>query len=327
MSLHLPTFSIIVPIYNSEHCLFQCIQSILNQTFHDFELLLINDGSQDDSAMVCDKLAEDDSRIRVFHKPNGGVSSARNVGLDNARGQWIVFCDSDDWVLPEWLNDFAQNFSGVDLVCQGIRFDRSCLSGSNGIKDFVFEYEGTVSQLLDRLFVLGIVGYTMTKCFRTSFISEYNIRFDHRFNFREDEEFVLKYLTYCSKVRAINKVGYHYIVPDFSSKYRTENNMYDLCRSLYNSLSQIYTTSSSDYLIKVRNDFTNRFIILFASKDFVLRRNLLLQYRTQLGKDVFLSNMFFLTKFLIFVDITGIVSTAIFSINLVLRNYIDRKRR
>lgn len=324
MSLQLPIFSIILPVYNSESCLDYCINSILDQTFQDFELILIDDGSQDGSALICDKYAKDDSRIRVFHKTNGGVSSARNVGLDNAKGEWIAFCDSDDWVLPEWLSNFVQNIDGVDLVCQGIRFDRSNLLGSDAIEDLAFEYNGNVSQLLDRLFALETVGYTMTKCFKASIISEYNIRFDNRFNFREDEEFVLRYLKNCSQVCAINKVGYHYIVPDFSSKYHMENNMYDLSRSLYDSLSQIYSVSCSDYYIKVRNDLTGRFIVQFASSGFMLRRELILQYRNLLGKEVLLTNIFSLTRFLILVDITGVFSALVFSTNLLLRKAVGR---
>ena len=83
--------SIIIPVYNSENTLRRCIDSVLNQTFTDFECLLIDDGSKDRSGEICDEYAQMDSRVRVFHKENGGVSSARNEGLDNARGEWITF--------------------------------------------------------------------------------------------------------------------------------------------------------------------------------------------------------------------------------------------
>lgn len=90
--------SVIVPVYNTEKYLDQCIQSILTQTYADFELLLVDDGSTDSSGAICDKYAEQDFRVRVFHKANGGVSSARNMGLDNARGEWIGWVDSDDYI-------------------------------------------------------------------------------------------------------------------------------------------------------------------------------------------------------------------------------------
>lgn len=90
--------SVIIPVYNVEKYLHRCIDSILNQTFPDFELLLIDDGSTDNSGRICDDYAKKDNRIKVFHKSNGGVSSARNLGLDEAQGDFIAFCDSDDWV-------------------------------------------------------------------------------------------------------------------------------------------------------------------------------------------------------------------------------------
>ena len=88
--------TIIVPVYNAEKYLHKCIDSILTQTYTDFELLLINDGSKDNSGTICNEYAMKDSRIRVFHKENAGVSKARNMGLDNAKGEWITFVDSDD---------------------------------------------------------------------------------------------------------------------------------------------------------------------------------------------------------------------------------------
>lgn len=99
----MPTISVIVPIYKVEIYLCQCVESILNQTFRDFELILVDDGSPDGSPEICDKYAEMDSRVRVIHKQNGGLSSARNTGLDCAKGEFIAFVDSDDWVHPEYL--------------------------------------------------------------------------------------------------------------------------------------------------------------------------------------------------------------------------------
>ena len=100
----MPKVSVIVPVYNVEKYLPRCIESIQEQTLTDWELLLIDDGSTDNSGIICDGFAKEDSRIRVFHKPNGGVSSARNVGLDNARGEWLAFVDSDDEVDSDYLD-------------------------------------------------------------------------------------------------------------------------------------------------------------------------------------------------------------------------------
>lgn len=93
-----PTISVIVPVYNAEMYLHRCIDSVLAQTYQNFELLLIDDGSKDSSGTICDEYAAKDARVRVFHKEIGGVSSARNVGLDHAQDEWITFVDSDDYI-------------------------------------------------------------------------------------------------------------------------------------------------------------------------------------------------------------------------------------
>lgn len=110
-----PKISIIVPVYNVEQYLPRCIDSILNQSFVDFELLLIDDGSKDKSGKICDEYANKDDRIRVFHKENGGVSSARNVGLENARGEWLSFIDGDDEITEGYFN-IRQEHEGVDVI-------------------------------------------------------------------------------------------------------------------------------------------------------------------------------------------------------------------
>lgn len=109
-----PLISIIVPVYGVERELPRCIDSILTQDFTDFELLLIDDGSPDRCGEICDEYAAKDSRLRVFHKQNGGVSSARNVGLDNARGEWVMFVDSDDVLLSNSLKYTVDAINDID---------------------------------------------------------------------------------------------------------------------------------------------------------------------------------------------------------------------
>ena len=107
--------SVIVPVYNAEKYLSRCIDSILVQRFNDLELLLIDDGSKDGSGKICDEFAEKDKRIKVFHKVNGGVSSARNYGLEKSNGEYVTFVDADDYLLPETITE--QLLSGnYDLI-------------------------------------------------------------------------------------------------------------------------------------------------------------------------------------------------------------------
>lgn len=114
-----PTISVIIPVYNTEKYLHRCIDSVLAQTYKDFELLLIDDGSKDSSGAICDEYAAQDTRVRVFHKENGGVSSARKMGVENAKGSWIGFVDSDDEISSSYFKDLyeAAKINGCLLVC------------------------------------------------------------------------------------------------------------------------------------------------------------------------------------------------------------------
>lgn len=116
--------SVIVPIYNAEQYLEKCIDSIINQTYTNFEIILVNDGSTDNSGSICDEYAKKDSRIRVIHKENGGLSSARNVGLDNANGEYVSFVDSDDWIEQDMLETLYNSCeeNNAEISCGG-RYD------------------------------------------------------------------------------------------------------------------------------------------------------------------------------------------------------------
>lgn len=113
-----PAVSIIVPVYNVENYLSRCLDSILSQTFVDYEVLLIDDGSTDCSRFICDEYAVRDNRIKVFHKKNGGVASARQLGLDNCCGEYVIHVDSDDWIEPTMLEELyvVAKKSNVDIV-------------------------------------------------------------------------------------------------------------------------------------------------------------------------------------------------------------------
>ena len=122
----MPEISIIVPVYNTEKYLHRCIDSILAQTFTDFELILVDDGSSDNSPKICDEYAEKDKRVRVIHQENGGVSRARNIGIDNSCGTYLMFCDSDDYVdkrFCEVMHKCATEYPDDCIICNAWRED------------------------------------------------------------------------------------------------------------------------------------------------------------------------------------------------------------
>ena len=111
--------SVIVPVYNTEKYIEKCVMSILNQTYKNLEIILIDDGSTDNSPQICDSLAEKDNRITVIHQPNGGVSSARNIGLDNTHGDYITFVDSDDYIAPNMIEFLSENIGDTNIAMCG----------------------------------------------------------------------------------------------------------------------------------------------------------------------------------------------------------------
>lgn len=194
--MKMPKISIIVPVFNVKQYLHRCIDSILAQTFTDFELLLIDDGSKDSSGKICDEYAEKDSRIRVFHKENGGVSSARNLGIDKAIGDWIFFSDADDELFLDGLSNLYANVSdGIDLVMAGYeRYNGDGkLSYSIPIRShrILSRQEGIRNMF--RALYYEYQGYLWTKLFKREIIQS-GLRFDERIYFNEDRLFCVNYL-------------------------------------------------------------------------------------------------------------------------------------
>lgn len=178
-----PKISVIIPVYNAERYIASSIESILCQhNFSDFEILLINDGSTDRSLEICREYAERDGRIRLFDKPNGGVSSARNLGLDKAMGEWVVFLDADDWLAldtfervgPYMSNNDVIRFAIQDVFADGSSRRRRLRRASGR--------EETLKQLLGHRTTLGIGG-TM---YRRNIVEEHNVRFDNELFYAED---------------------------------------------------------------------------------------------------------------------------------------------
>lgn len=206
----MPKISVIVPVYNSEKYISQCVDSIMNQTFRDFELILIDDGSTDGSGEICRKYAFCDRRVRYIFKENGGVSSARNFGMRNAEGEFIAFVDSDDTVKADMLKTLAQN--GCDFsMCGYELFDDTTNTVSTEL--FCDRLCGTVHDLAQNIknyisppFLLG----PCFKLFKRSIITDNGVCFPPELSYGEDAIFVLKYLAYCKTVSVSPFIGYSY---------------------------------------------------------------------------------------------------------------------
>lgn len=204
--------SIIVPVYNSSEYLPECLNSIINQSFQDYEVLLINDGSTDSSLNICHKYAEKDSRFRVFDKVNGGVSNTRNLGIKEAKGELIAFNDSDDLIAQDYFKVLVETLGeDNDLVMSGMLFfdtntndifQKETLDDNN--------YDLSISDDCFRLATATLITSTQSKLFRTNIIRENNLFFDESLCYGEDRDFNLKYIAHCTRVISTSYSAYYY---------------------------------------------------------------------------------------------------------------------
>lgn len=229
--------SVIVPIYNSSKALARCVDSVLSQTFSDIELILVNDGSTDNSAEICEKYAEKDSRVRVFNNKNRGVSYSRNFGIDNARGKYIMFLDSDDYVEENWcqLHFDAIESNPTAWVVSGFK------NISDSTQDVVFFDADTVlvwnKEKYFDLFKLGISGFPWNHIFSKEKLGD--IKFNESISCGEDVLFNNAYLQNSDKIVVVNFPLYNYVRGDgetLSTKY--DSKYFDIHRPLYESRKQ-----------------------------------------------------------------------------------------
>lgn len=209
--------SVIIPVYNAERYLPTCIESLQAQSMGDLELLLVNDGSTDSSKAICDRYAAQDRRIRVFDCPNRGVSSARNLGLDQARGEFVVFMDSDDWVVPEHLQQFIDSGIGEDgIVFTNLFEERPGASDPPRIRIYtmrdrrVNEGHAACMPVVAELLRNRCFGWTWNKMFSRATIEHYGIRFDESLQYAEDEVFTIQYCTHITHIATCSRPTYHY---------------------------------------------------------------------------------------------------------------------
>lgn len=203
--------SIIVPVYNVRLYLSQCIESIINQTISDWELILVDDGSTDGSGNLCDSFANKDSRIFVIHQHNRGVSSARNTGLERAKGEYVMFVDADDWIqreLCENLLNRMKNTSQCDLVISGVKETGRKSSKENKIyKEETISLKN-LSSRFDKLYENCILNFPIAKLYRRKLVE--NQKFNSSVKLGEDLLFNLEYYSKCNKISLSTYVGYIY---------------------------------------------------------------------------------------------------------------------
>ena len=204
--------SVIIPVYNNETLLDRSIKSVLSQTYSNLEVIIVDDGSSDTSGQICDKYANSDPRVIVIHKKNGGVSSARNTALDIAKGDYIVFVDSDDYVSPMYVENMVNAKSereGVGLIMSGYVLVDDNAQTKKTLNNILYNE----NQIIDAIEEHDLCkkGFPWAKLYEGNVIRRHKLRFCEQVHYSEDMIFMLSYLRYCKWIMFIDKADYFYV--------------------------------------------------------------------------------------------------------------------
>jgi glycosyltransferase involved in cell wall biosynthesis len=228
-----PMISIIVPVYNAEKHLERCILSLSNQKYPYFEIILINDGSSDNSGIICDDFQKKNKKIKVFHTQNCGVSNARNVGIENARGDYIQFVDSDDFTNEYYVSRMVeqiQDKNNIDLVIGGIKHVNFVSNKINLLREIKSKREGLYSKgdlklIIDELINVSYINYCYSKLISRKLLIDNKIRFDINISLGEDTLFVLDMIKASNNIYISTQADYFYVIHSnetLTYKYRPD---------------------------------------------------------------------------------------------------------
>ena len=258
-----PTISVIIPVYNVEQYLDRCVASVVKQTYKNLEIILVDDGSPDNCPAICDKWATKDNRIIVIHKENEGVSLARNSALDIAKGDYVCFVDSDDYVEKDFVSDLLDGITKNDAdisICGLFNQDKSIKSNSLA----------QISSKEAKLMLFNIIdypyveGYVCNKMYKMDIIQNNSLRFDASLKMCEDTLFNYLYFDFTNNVCIIPNAKYHYCYrADSVMRVKPIQNDFDmvnlidlfLSKSKYEVLSDMIVIWAFKYWIKAIDDY------------------------------------------------------------------------
>lgn len=259
--------SIIVPVYNNAIYLNRCVDSILNQKFTDFELILVNDGSRDRSGQICDEYCKIDSRVKTFHKDNGGVSSARNLGLDNALGEWVTFVDSDDWIDKTMYLDMYN--TAIKENADVVYCDINMVYCDKQIRWQAAEYDSSKISFLNNFIMSEWTSLCNVLAKRSLFV-EKGIKCPESVSFYEDYHVVTRLMYFADTIAYLPKPLYSYNRINESSALHNYSSVFSL-NGRWVNLDLIYFFKKECVYDKFAKTLSWR--LLKSAQDLVLDRN------------------------------------------------------
>lgn len=270
--------SIIIPCYNVEKFVQKCTDSIIIQQGFDFEIVLVNDGSTDNTQNVLENLAKTDARINIINQQNKGLSGARNTGIEAARGELLMFVDADDWLEPNTLDIISKNFRGEDLFCFSYNrvFENKIVPRNlkiNGVYESSFIQRRIVGLLDNELADPSQTDSLVTawgKIYKTKIIKESNIKFtDTKEIGTEDALFNIQYLEFAEKVKIIDVPLYNYLKNNFESLTKLyKPNLFNQWKNLYAKIFDLIKSKDTDFKKALNNRIALSLIGLSLNETF-----------------------------------------------------------
>ena len=251
----MPMLSVVIPVYNVAPYLQECVDSVLSQRFTDFEVLLVDDGSTDGSGAICDELAQKDPRVVVLHKENGGACSARNCGIDHARGEFLVFVDADDILTEDHLGHLME--SDADMVVAGLKMfgAKGDVAVPAGRDDFGID--GLAARWNTPPDMNYLYCYPVAKRFRTGIIREHGVRYDESMFFSEDICFNMRYFRHAETFTELPYADYLYRITAVTRDEKYKMSAADLIKHhavLESYFDSLYERIGADTLPFVRDN-------------------------------------------------------------------------
>lgn len=245
----MPNLSIIIPVFNAELYLRLCITSILNQSYQDFEVILVDDGSKDSSGYICDEFIQKDKRITAIHKDNSGVSNTRNIGIEKARGKWITFVDADDELLPNALAKLMsyanEEYDMIELAHYMVK-NNQVITPKRAFENKVVNKKDFYNLFFNYSW-FAYHGYVYAKLYKKDILNKKKIRFAEDIYYKEDGLFVCQYVACCNLIFLSTEPFYKYYIRENSS-VSIYNNQFDR-----RSFSHILASTSIYKTIKKQN--------------------------------------------------------------------------
>lgn len=241
--------SVIVPIYNAELYLRECLDSILNQSYTNIEVILIDDGSTDKSCEICDAYARGDVRIKVIHQQNSGAAKARRIGVLEAKGKYTCFVDSDDMIAPNMIEYFVSHIGNADLISSGVcceRKNKEVYYRYDSFAPATYDLKEEMDYIICNMITFeeqmkdGFLPYLMNKMFRSNILKVVIKSIDENIVYAEDRDLLFRYVLESSSIVVSDEVFYFYRYNDSSIMHKSNKNIMHDLNALYLSLEEAF---------------------------------------------------------------------------------------